>query len=209
MKIYDITKTLNEDIAVWPGDQKFQRESESFELQGNIWHASRLSMSLHTGTHLDAHYHYDEKGKTIDQHDLSRYVGKCQVIDVSQRRDKTISLNEISCEIVAKRVLFKTSRSVDAKIWEDDFRGFSPELIHFLHEKKVELIGIDSFSVDPYGEEMPVHLLLGPYDIYNIEGLNLNEVEEGLYTLMALPLKLEGADGSPVRAILIEGDLES
>ncbi len=205
MKIYDITKTINKDLKVWPGDKEYERNESSFELKDMTGHSSWISASLHTGTHVDAHWHYDSNGMSIEKHDLNNYIGKCQVIDVTHAIGKHIEISDLRTDISQERILFKTSNHMDETKWDDDFKGISVALIHFLKDRGVKLIGIDTPSVDIYNvETLSSHQALYQYDIYNIEGVILNDVPEGIYELVALPLKIEGADGSPVRAVLID-----
>jgi len=208
MKIYDITKTINKSLKVWPGDKEYERNESSFELKDMTGHSSWITASLHTGTHVDAHWHYDTNGKSIEKHDLSNYIGKCQVIDVTHAKGKHIEIGDLKVKITEERILFKTSDQMDETIWEDDFKGISEELIYYLNEQGVILIGLDTPSVDIYNVgTLASHQALYKCDIYNIEGLVLNDVPEGTYELIALPLKIEGADGSPVRAVLLDYDM--
>jgi arylformamidase len=203
MKIYDITKMINTSLALWPGDQSYSRHESTYQLNDMTGHSSWMTASLHTGTHVDAHYHYSADGLTIDHHDLSRYIGRCQVIDVTHAKGDHIEVCDIRVPITAARVLFKTSNHTDATKWSDDFKGLSVALIHWLSEKNVGVIGIDTPSVDIFGiEDLKSHKAFYACDLYNIEGLILNDVPEGYYNLIALPLKIEGADGSMVRAVL-------
>lgn len=205
MKIYDITKTINKDLKVWPGDKEYERTESSFELKDMTGHSSWIAASLHTGTHVDAHWHYDSKGMSIEKHDLNNYIGKCQVMDVTHAEGKHIEISDLRTDISQERILFKTSTHMDETKWVDDFKGISVALIHFLKDHGVKLIGIDTPSVDIYNvETLSSHQALYQCDIYNIEGVILNDVPEGIYELVALPLKIEGADGSPVRAVLID-----
>jgi len=208
MKIYDITKTINKALKVWPGDKEYERNESSFELKDMTGHSSWITASLHTGTHVDAHWHYDANGISIEKHDLTNYIGKCQVIDVTHARGKHIEISDLKTKITEERVLFKTSDQMDETIWDDDFKGISVELIYYLNEQGVKLIGLDTPSVDIYNVgTLSSHQALYKCDIYNIEGLVLNDVPEGSYELIALPLKIEGADGSPVRAVLVDYDM--
>lgn len=205
MKIHDISKTINTTLILWPGDKEYVRHESAFHLEGMTGHASWIEASLHSGSHVDAHFHYNEAGKTIDQHDLSRYIGPCQVIDVTHANGPYIEVTDIKSEIKASRILLKTEDFVDESKWTDDFKAVSVDLIKDLHSKGVNLIGLDTPSVDRYNTNtLTSHMALYQYDIYNIEGLILNDIQEGLYELVALPLKIEGGDGSLIRAILIE-----
>lgn len=207
MKIIDISKTINSKLQLWPGDCELERNESEFEVDGNIGHVSNIVMSLHTGTHVDSHWHYSDSGKTIEQHNLENYVGDCQVVHVYNSSNRLITLEDIKVDIISKRILFRTYKSLDETSWDDNFKGLDPELIKYLSNKGVILIGTDAPSVDAYNyNRFKTHHEFLNNNIYILEGLNLNNVEEQSYELVALPLKIEGADGSPVRAILISGE---
>lgn len=203
MKIYDITKTIKNNLSLWPGDHDYKRHESTYKVNDMTGHASWIEGSLHMGTHVDAHYHYSQDGLTIDEHDLSRYIGRCQVVDVTQAQGPHIECIDLPEKITERRIIFKTDANLDESKWKDHFKGISVEVIEYLNEQGVFLIGLDSPSVDLYNVgEMSSHLAFYKYDMYIIEGLNLNTVPEGIYQLTALPLKIEGADGSPIRAVL-------
>jgi arylformamidase len=207
MRIYDISKMINAKLKVWPGDQEFERSEAEFELPGMIGHASSIRASLHTGTHVDAHWHYNKNGISIEKHELENYVGSCQVIDVTSSTNSLIALSDISVAVTEKRILLKTANCVDETEWNNDFKGISPELVHEFHKNGVILIGIDTPSVDLFNTEtLTTHQAFYDCNMYNLEGVVLNDVKAGIYQLVALPLRIEGADGSPVRAILIKED---
>lgn len=205
MKIYDITHTVNKEIAVWPGDSPFERIEFATIENGDLCNVSGMNAGLHVGTHIDAHYHYHKDGITIDEHNLENYIGPCQVIDVTDIKGKSIEIEDIKCEIHEKRIIFRTKKVTNSEVWNPTFKGISPDLVKYLSEKGVLLVGTDSPSVDEFNSSiLKSHLAFYQYNVYILENLNLNDIKEGTYELIALPLKLEGADGSPVRAVLIE-----
>lgn len=203
MKIIDITYSLDEEIAVWPGDQKFEISESMTMKDGYSCNVSAVKMSLHTGTHTDAHYHYNSMGQAINNHNLDPYIGQCQVIDVSHANGERIKINDILCPITERRVLLKTECSFSRTQWIRDFKGLEPSLVEYLHNQGVILIGTDAPSVDCYSDkDLIAHQMFLKYDIYNLEGLKLEGVTEGVYELLALPLKFINGDASPIRAIL-------
>lgn len=205
MKYYDISPTISEKTAVFPGDVVFNRnQSMSFQ-KGNQLTLSSIQSTLHIGAHADASNHYHAKGKGIEGRSLEPYLGKCQVIRVSINPGERIYPKDVSnIEIQAERLLFCTNSFPDPDQWNSDFNSFSPELIHFLAQKKVQLVGIDTPSVDPEdSKKLESHQAIFETNMCILEGLILNEVPQGLYTLIALPLKIKDADASPVRAILV------
>lgn len=205
MKIHDITHTLTSQIAVWPGDQPFQKKDGMTMDDGYSCNVSSVTLSMHTGTHTDSHYHYNQKGESIEKHQLQKYMGSCQVIHVMDSEGDYIEVDDIKGQITEKRVLFRTSRKIDINHWNNDFKGLSVALINYLNELGVVLVGTDSPSVDLFeSKDLKTHHALYQHDMYNLESIKLEGIEEGIYDLVALPLKVEGADGSPVRAVLIE-----
>jgi arylformamidase len=203
-KIFDISPTINEALAVWPGDVPFRKKFSLQLNKGDNLDLGSINTTLHIGAHADARSHYIKGGETIDNMSLDPYVGECQVIRVGTPRGERILLSHVRQHIEAPRVLFRTDSVPDLKIFNEDFCSLSPELIEYLAGQGVQLIGIDTPSVDPFdSKKLESHQGLQKYLVANLEGLVLDEVPEGLYQLVALPLKIQGADASPVRAILI------
>ena len=203
-KIIDISPEISKDLAVWPGDLAFQRKiSMSFEDQNHM-DLSGIQSTLHLGAHADAPSHYHAQGNSIDQIDLSVYMGPCQVIEVQCSPHKSIKPDDIEqIEITTARVLFKTNSYPDPQIFNKDFMSLSPELVEYLAKSRVLLVGIDTPSVDPFSsKDLIAHKALYAHKIANLEGLVLSHVAPGNYNLIALPLKLKDCDASPVRAIL-------
>lgn len=208
MKIWDISPLISEKIAVFPGDIAFKRETSLSFSNGDHLTLSSLRSTLHLGAHADASNHYHASGQGIDQRPLERYIGPCQVIRVKTGKGKRILPSDLSTPITTSRVLFHTNSFPDPDKWNDDFNSLSPELIDYLADQGVLLVGIDTPSVDPADSKgLESHQALFRRDLAVLEGLILNQVPEGIYTLVALPLKLKDADASPVRAILLENNI--
>ena len=133
-------------------------------------------------------------------------MGLCQVISVKLKpRERILPDHLQGQKIRAPRVLFKTSSFDDPDNWNNDFNSLSPELIEWLAKEKVKLVGIDTPSVDPADDKvLHSHNCIYENNFAILEGIILKSVEDGLYTLIALPLKIKGADAAPVRAILVE-----
>lgn len=200
----DISPVLRASIAVFPGDTPFERtENMSFK-QGHHLELSHIKSTLHVGAHTDAPSHYHGDGKTIEQRDLSLYMGPCQVIEVKGKPSR-IKPEDIKVKIESPRILFKTNSFPDPDQWNDDFTALSPELIIFLKQNNVVLVGIDTPSVDPSTDEKMIsHKAIYESDMAILEGIILSHVTPGRYQLVALPLRIEGGDASPVRAILLK-----
>ena len=207
-QIIDISPVLRSSTAVFPGDQKFVRNIVMDMAKGDHLGLSSLTSTLHIGAHADSSNHYHQTGIGIDQMPLKPYLGPCQVIDISDRfsrRSDRILVDDISTvNIQTERVLFKTGSFSDPDLWKNEFVSLSPQLIHYLKSKNVILVGIDTPSVDPWdSKELESHESLFQTNMRVLEGLILNKVPAGLYDLIALPLRIEDADASPVRAILL------
>jgi arylformamidase len=208
--LYDITPPLSPSLAVWPGDTPLTREvlleigssPENGQVLNNIT-LSTLRATVHLGAHADAPSHYGAAAPTIDQRSLDYYLGPCQVIHVAAARSVRITPDMLTASIQAERVLLATGTFSNPEQLNPDFAALSPELVLHLHEQGVKLIGIDTPSVDLFdSKELPTHHMFLRCDMAILEGLVLTGVPEGLYELIALPLKLVGFDASPVRAIL-------
>ncbi|MBL0211230.1 MAG: cyclase family protein [Holophagaceae bacterium] len=203
MRILDISPLISERIAVWPGDVPFSRAVGSAMARGDNLDLSSIAATLHLGAHADAPSHYLRDGLGISDVELPPYLGPCQVVRVSLPRGARILPGDIG-EILAPRVLFRTQSFPDPSRFNTDFNSLSPELIERLHGQGCVLVGLDTPSVDPFDSTaLESHAALARTGMRNLEGLVLDQVDPGLYTLIALPLKLEGADASPVRAILM------
>lgn len=200
--IIDISPLVDATIHVWPGDTPFVRTVNLDMGAGANLTLSDIRTTVHVGAHADAPSHYSAGGEDIAQRRLDYYLGPCNVVhvEVGARR---IRPDDVKGTITAPRVLFRTGTFPSHYTWNDDFASLSPELVDFLHERGVLLIGIDTPSVDPFeSKELEAHQALARHDMANLEGLVLDGVEAGEYELIALPLRLAGADGSPVRAVL-------
>jgi arylformamidase len=204
MKIWDISPLITKDLAVFPGDVPFSR-NVSMDFPANHLALSSITTTLHLGAHVDAANHYHKDGQGVDRRALERYLGKCQVIYVTVARGERIKPEHIKEKIEAPRVLFHTGSFPDPNQWNNDFCSLSPELIEWLADQRVFTVGIDTPSVDPADSKaLESHQALYRRDLAVLEGIILDQVSPGIYTLVALPLRLKDADASPVRAILLE-----
>jgi len=201
-RIWDISPALHAAIPVWPGDTRYQSDT-TWQIAGACpVKVSRLTMSTHTGAHCDAPAHYGIDGKSIDQVELSTYIGPCRVIDLQGTlKVEAQQLGPFLHQIPA-RVLLRTYASAP-RHWDSDFPSVSAAAIHLLARRGVRLIGIDSPSLDPeQSKTLDAHHATEQHGMAILEGIVLDAVPAGDYELIALPLKLSGLDASPVRAIL-------
>lgn len=205
MRIHDLSPLISPELGVWPGDRPFSREVALSMAEGANLDLSAIHTTVHLGAHADAPSHYGLGAPAIDAVDLAPYVGPCQVVRVAVARGARIVPAHLPGPLRAPRILFHTGTYPDPTRWNSDFASLSPELIDHLHASGVVLVGIDTPSVDPFeSKALESHQALLRTGMRNLEGLVLDSVPEGLYTLVALPLPLKGADASPVRAVLLE-----
>ncbi len=190
-------------MPVWPGDEPFHYHLSSAIAKGSIANVGSLQLSTHSGTHVDAPFHFEQSGKTITEVDLNIYIGPARVIDMTGKEIITVEeIDMLQLEGV-KRILFKTMGWKNPAEFPQCFPYIEPDAVPLLASRGVCLVGVDVPSVDPYeSEELPAHHSLNQHGIYILESLLLDSVEPGDYELIALPLPLENGDGSPVRAIL-------
>ncbi len=201
--IYDITPAIAPGLQVWPGDTPPQREVLLDLKKGDTVTLSTIHSTVHLGAHADGPNHYGPHAPGIEKADLEIYLGPCQVVKVQATRGERIAPELITCPITESRVLFRSETFPDPTDFNRDFSGLSPETVHFLHEKGVRLIGIDTPSVDAFdSKDLPSHNAFLEHEMAILEGLVLKDVPPGRYELIALPLKLVGFDASPVRAVL-------
>ncbi len=205
MKLYDITLTISESIITWPRNPKVSIQKTRLISEGDSCNVSELKFGSHCGTHIDAPYHFEENGISIDQLPLSYFIGDVTVFNIKNKEKidlediKSLKLNNIS------RVIFKTINSTYWKLPEFriDFVYLTKEAARYLVDSNIKLVGIDYLSIEKYGNKgADTHHTLLKNGIVVIEGLDLSEVEAGNYELIALPLKIKDCDGSPARVIL-------
>ena len=203
VRLIDISPLVSERIHVWPGDIPYSRTDSTAREAGDSVSLSALRTTLHLGAHLDAPSHCAADAPGIDAMELGTCYGDCQVVAVAKRSGR-IRPGDLDVPVEAPRVLFRTGSFPDPERWTPNFTSLSAKLIKSLHAQGVQLVGIDTPSIDPQeSEDLPAHRAAADHDIAILEGLVLEHVAPGRYTLAAFPLRLEGADASPVRAVLI------
>jgi arylformamidase len=206
--IRDISQPLRVAMPNWPGDTPFQAERTWHLSEGVPVNVSRITLSTHAGSHADAPLHYAAGAMPIDGVDLTAYVGPAQMIDVRNGQG-AVGIDDVlpRHEPAVARVLLRTYERVPLDRWDNRFRAIDADLIDALATRGVVLIGVDTPSLDPeVSKDMPAHRAILRHDMRVLEGLVLDDVPEGTYELIALPLKLSGLDAAPVRAILRDLD---
>lgn len=207
-QIFDISPMVSARTAVYPGDTPFSAQFLLDMKKGDHLTLSQFTTSAHIGAHADSPSHYALKGAGIEARSLATYMGPAQVIEVTCKPDTRIQVEDLRGQTIqAPRVLFKTGSFPDPNHWNGDFMSLSAELVQYLADKGVRLVGIDTPSIDLADDKiLESHQVVNKNNMAILEGLVLAHVPPGLYGLVALPLRLEGLDASPVRAILIKKD---
>lgn len=206
----DVSVELKNGMPSWPGDAAFRREWSSVpEEHGAKPAVSRVSCSVHVGTHVDSPLHFFSDGRSVEQIPLSTLVGPVAVRRLEvKKRVEVRHLGTLELKPDVKRLLLRTSNS---RLWHDrprsfseDFVSLSPGAARWLVDRGIELIGVDYLSVEAYdAPDHETHEILLEAGVVIVEGLDLSEVEPGEYVLMCMPLKIRGAEGAPARAALV------
>lgn len=203
MKLYDISPRLHAGIAVWPGDVAYSREVSMSLAAGDSVNLSSVTMSLHTGAHADAPSHYSLDAPSIDEVDLTVYLGPARVATLGG--GEGISAVELAPILASRpeRLIVRCHPGFDPERFPERIRFFTPEAATALGRAGVRLIGVDAPSVDPIdSKDLPAHRAFGRAGVAILENLLLGGVPDGDYELVALPLRIAGGDASPVRAVL-------
>ncbi len=212
MKIWDISRTLSDDLAEWPGDKPFRFRLTRKMAEGQSVNLGAIGMSVHNGTHADARFHFDTNEESIEKAPLEIYLGRAAVIDLtegfSESKEKHLitveDLQPHSEEIAESlRLLVKTGRWSDSTVFPNQIPVIAADVPSWLQKNGVKLLGLDLPSVDEIDSKSLLnHHALAGAGIAIVESLNLSGVAPGIYNFAALPLKIAGGDGAPVRAVL-------
>lgn len=200
--IIDISMALDATTPEWPGDTPFAYRLSVTKQQSGSVNIGELQSSTHIGTHIDAPFHYDEQGLKIDELPLDVYLTTAQVMDVTGLEQvKLDDLDELKQGVSA--VLLKTASWQDRSEFPGAWPVFDPAIAEWMQANGVRLLGVDVPSVDPEtSKELPMHHAMNRNGRFILEGIVLDDVAAGVYQLAALPLKIRGGEGSPVRAVL-------
>ena len=209
MPIYDISLPISESSVVWPGDPPVRLTKLKSIEEGGSSTVTRLDMSAHTGTHVDAPCHFVLGAPSVDTLDLDVLVGPARVVQAMGVDALSANvLDDLGIPVGTERVLFRTRNSEfwarSERTFERDFVAVTEDGGQWLIDRGARLVGVDYLSVAPFGNTGPTHRLFLSAGTILLEGLNLSAVAPGEYQLYCLPLKIAGGDGAPARAILIE-----
>jgi len=209
-RIWDITVPFRTDLPLWPGDPP-PRTSLMKSMEGGYrCNVTRLETGVHFGTHLDAPCHFIEGGKAVEELDLDMLVGPCVVAEIPDTGEITPAhLDALALPPDTRRLLLKTRNSA---LWDrpdhafvEDYAALTADAARWVVERGIGLVGIDYLSIQLFADAVSTtHLALLGAEVIIVEGLDLRAVAPGDYFLTCLPMKLAGADGAPVRAILTE-----
>ncbi len=204
-RLWDISPPLHSGSPVFPGDARFEQRWAATIEPGCPVNVSTLTLSPHTGAHADAPLHYDPEGLAVGALDLQPYLGPCRVIHAIGV-SPLVQWQHIEHAINAglpPRVLLRSYARMPVDRWDAALAAYAPETIERLADLGVQLVGIDTASIDPADSKtLESHQVIRRRGLRVLENLVLDDVPEGDYELIALPLKLTSADASPVRAIL-------
>ena len=206
MKIYDISLEISEDMGVWKNkdDKRPKIEVTSTIRTGNS-NESRLQLDAHTGTHVDAPFHFLQNGKRIDKVPIEKFLGECVVIDLTNIKNHGIEKKDLIKSKIRKDdiVLLKTSNKYNKK-FDFNFVYLAASGAKFLASKKIKGVGISALGIERSQPSYDTHKSLLGKGIMIFEGLELSKIKEGRYFFIGLPLKVKDGDASPIRAVLVK-----
>ncbi len=210
MAIYDISLSISQSLVVWPDHPPIRMTQPSHLDRGDRSTVSRLEISAHAGTHVDAPAHFVLGAAGVDVMDLDLLVGPALVLHCPEVDEISAGvLDSLSIPLGTERVLFRTRNSDlwarGEQAFDENYVGVTRDGAQWLVEHGVRLVGVDYMAVAPFDDLVVPHQILLGAGLIVVEGLDLSQIAPGLYHLVCLPLKIEGGDGAPARAILIGG----
>ena len=206
-RLYDISRTVSPTLAVWPGDAPFVAEHVLRLRDGEPVNLTTLTLSAHTGSHADAPYHVVDGGPHPADLLLDPYLGPAHLVTVARRAGGLVPDDLAGHDLSGmRRLLIRTWVSdLPDDVWPENFPHPTVALVDWLAARGAVLLGLDSPSADAFDStELPCHHRLWEQGMVHLESLRLVGMPDGVYELIALPLKLAGVCGSPVRAVLRE-----
>lgn len=207
--IFDISLPVTETLATWPGQSQPKFTFTSHQNRGDNSTGTHLSMSAHTGTHLDAPLHFIQDGIGVDQLNLEKLIGPAYVVHAPDADAITADLLEsFAIPPGTTRLLIRTRNSNwwasgDDREFHTDYVAIEPDAADWIVAHGIVCLGVDYLSVGPWDNGTPTHVTLLSNGVIPIEGLNLQGIKRGAYQLICLPIKLKDRDGAPCRAVLV------
>jgi arylformamidase len=208
-RVYDVSRPLHDGGPIYPGDPEIRFRPHTSISSGDEANVTALALGSHSGTHIDAPSHFIPGGEPVDRIPVERLIGPAVVLDLADAH-ATVSATDLARHDLQgrRRVLLRTRNSAPPPEtgFTPGYCALSPGGARYLLERSVELVGIDALSIEPFAsEDFAVHHLLLERGVVIVEGLDLSAVSAGAYEFICLPLRLEGLDGAPARAVLIAG----
>ncbi len=213
-EVFDVTLSFSAEVPTWPTHPASEVTPLRRVAAGDPSNVTRIALSSHGGTHVDAPWHFIDDGKTMRDIPLSRWSGPCFVARIPDEVTVIERKHMVAAAIPegTTRLLLRTANSTIWQNWSgrerlsfrEDYVGLSPDAAQWVIDRGVALIGIDYLSVGPFGAaNRETHLALLGNDVLIIETLDLSGIEAGAYDLVCLPLKLVAGDGAPARVLLV------
>ena len=206
MKYIDISLTIKKNLPQWPGSKPIKIKRIMDLNKGHLVNVSWIGIDVHTGTHIDAPKHFIKNGKSIDKINLNKLIGRCYLCNTGNKDEINIDfLKNLDIPRGIDKILFKTKNSDlwRYKKFHKDFVALTPNAAKWIVEKGINLVGIDYLSIQKFGEkDDKTHKILLKKGVVIIEGLNLKDIKQGIYEIIALPIKIKSSDGAPTRVIL-------
>jgi len=206
-KYIDVSVPLSPDLTVWPGAPKVSFQRLLDIEKGDIANDTNISLNVHTGTHVDAPFHFVSSGYSVEKMPLDVLIGKATVADLTEVETITVEvLESLALSSETKRLLLKTRNS---QLWQkpehtfdENFVALTAEAAQWIADQGIRLVGVDYMSVQRFHDGPETHLNLLKAEVTVIESLNLADVSAGEYELICLPMKLAGVEGAPARVVL-------
>lgn len=204
MKVYDISMLINADMQVYKNKpEKKPAITTACDFSNATVHESNLFMNVHTGTHLDANLHMYPDGSTIESIPLERLVGPARVFDLSHVEDGITKADLVAFDIQPDEWIILKTKNSFSEAFDFEFVYVKQDAAEYLAEIGIRGVAIDGLGIERAQPGYPTHKSLMDKDIYIVEGVRLKEIEAGSYFMVIAPLKLEGIDAAPARALLI------
>lgn len=215
----DLTHPISEHMATWPGQPKTKLAMVDQMCCGGVANVTSLSMSVHSGTHVDAPCHFIQGGADIQSMPVDLMHGSARMVQVSESSEHVSKADILEYERrcgdlgLGDRVVFKTRNSereiIDESEFYEDYVAIAPDAAEYLVERKVAMVGVDYLSVAPYSDPTTTHRILLKAGVWVVEGLDLRKVGEGVGQLLVMAIKIEGSDAAPARALFLPNSQES
>ena len=203
-RLWDISPPVDAHSPVFPGDTAYQQNWTTQITPDCPVNVCAVTLSPHVGAHADAPLHYEARGSAVGALSLTPFLGPCRVVHALDA-GSLVRPHHLAHALdnLPPRVLVRTCRQFPLTRFDEQLTALDPETVAQLADRGVQLIGIDSASIDPADSQtLPSHQVIRQRGLRVLENLLLDDVPEGDYELIALPLKLMTADASPVRAVL-------